>query len=130
VLYSEKTLTIPTEFTLFGHKYKIVLEKDLITTESAYGTASEDLKLIRLQDVGDVLRTYTDEDGKKENVKLTITDETVIETFFHEITHIILSSMGDDKLSENEKLVNIMGKAWLEIYLSLKYEKDSNKKEV
>lgn len=130
MLYSEKTLTIPTEFTLFGHKYKIVLEKDLITTESAYGTASEDLKLIRLQDVGDVLRTYTDEDGKKENVKLTITDETVIETFFHEITHIILSSMGDDKLSENEKLVNIMGKAWLEIYLSLKYEKDSNKKEV
>jgi hypothetical protein len=61
---------------------------------------------------------------------LTITDETVIETFFHEITHIILDAMGEDSMSENEKLVNIMGKAWLEIYLSLKYEKDSNKKEV
>jgi hypothetical protein len=54
----------------------------------------------------------------------------VIETFFHEITHIILDAMGEDLASENEKLVNIMGKAWLEIYLSLKYEKDSNKKEV
>lgn len=130
MLYSEKTLTIPTEFTLFGHKYKIVLEKDLITTEAAYGTAAEDLKLIRIQDVGQVLKIYTDDSGKEEKVMLTITDETVIETFFHEITHIILDSMGEDSISENEKLVNIMGKAWLEIYLSLKYEKDSNKKEV
>jgi hypothetical protein len=83
-----------------------------------------------LQDVGQVLKTYIDDDGKEEKVMLTITDETLIETFFHEITHIILDSMGEDSISENEKIVNIMGKAWLEIYLSLKYEKDSNKKEV
>ena len=86
--------------------------------------------MIRIQGVGQVLKTYTDDDGQEEKVMLTITDETVIETFFHEITHIILDSMGEDSMSENEKLVNIMGKAWLEIYLSLKYEKDSNKKEV
>lgn len=127
MLNSDKTLQIPKEFTLFGHKYKVVLEKDLITTEAAYGTASEDSKLIRIQDVGQVLKTYTDDDGKEEKVMLTITDEIVIETFFHEITHIILESMGEDKLSGNEKFVNIMGKALLEIYLSSVYEKDSAK---
>ena len=83
-----------------------------------------------MQDVGQVLKTYIDDDGKEEKVMLTITDETLIETFFHEINHIILDSIGEDSMSQNEKLVNIMGKAWLEIYLSLKYEKDSNKKEV
>lgn len=121
----EKKIKIPSEFTLLGHKYTVIMSKDLFETESCYGNADEDLKLIKIQDVGTVIRRH-EEDGKQVETPIVITEETIIETFFHEITHIILDATGDNELSENEKFVNLMGKAWLEIYLSSVYEKDSN----
>ena len=107
-----------------GHKYTVVIKKDLFETEDCYGNADEDLKLIQIQDLGEVTKRYK-EDGKMVERKLIITEETMIETFFHEVVHIILDSTGELKLSQNEKFVNMMGKAWLEIYLSSVYEKDS-----
>ena len=121
----EKKIKIPSEFTLLGHKYTVVISKDLFELESCYGNADEDLKLIKIQDVGTVIRKH-EEDGKVVETPVVITEETMIETFFHEVTHIILDATGDNELSENEKFVNLMGKAWLEIYLSSVYEKDSN----
>lgn len=120
-----KKLNIPKNFTLLGHKYTVVIKKDLFETEACYGNADEDLKLIQLQDVGVVTRKY-EENGKTVETVMTITEQMVIETFFHEVMHIIFDAMGEEELSENEKLVNILGKAWLEIYLSSTYhEKDS-----
>ena len=116
----EKKIKIPSEFTLLGHKYSIVMSKDLFETDTCYGIADEDLKKIKIQDVGTVIRRH-EEDGKHIETPVVITDRTVIETFFHEATHIILDAMGEDTLSENEKFVNLMGKAWLEIYLSSVY---------
>ena len=58
---------------------------------------------------------------------MMITNEVLVETFFHEIAHIMLDAAGETKLSGNEQFVNIIGKAWLEIYLSSVYEKDSQK---
>lgn len=95
--------------------------------EACYGNADEDLKLIQLQDVGTVKRKY-EENGRIIEHEVTITREMLIETFFHEVMHIILDASGEEELSENEKFVNIMGKSWLEIYLSSVYdEKDSGK---
>lgn len=122
----EKQTLIPTEFTLFGHKYSVRLDNGLFENEGIYGDADEDLKLIRLQNVGEVVRRY-EEDGKVYETKVTITHQTLAETFFHEVIHIILDASNETELSENEKFVNIMGKAWLEIYLSSTYEKDSKK---
>ena len=119
-----KKINIPKEFTLLGHKYTVVIKKDLFETEDCYGNADEDLKLIQIQDLGEVTKRYK-EDGKMVERKLIITEETMIETFFHEVVHIILDSTGELNLSQNEKFVNMMGKAWLEIYLSSVYEKDS-----
>jgi hypothetical protein len=125
-----KKINIPKNFTLFGHKYTIVIKKDLFETEDCYGTADEDLKIIQLQDIGTVKRRY-EEDGKVYESDIIITEEMLIETFFHEVMHIILDATGEEQLSENEKFVNIVGKSWLEIYLSSNYdEKDSEKKEV
>ena len=125
-----KKLNIPKNFILFGHKYTVVIKKDLFETENCYGNADEDLKLIQIQDLGEVTKRYK-EDGKMVERKLIITEETMIETFFHEVVHIILDSTGELNLSQNEKFVNMMGKAWLEIYLSSVYDqKDSEKKEV
>lgn len=126
---TDKKLNIPKEFSLFGHKYDVVIKKDLFENEGCYGDADEDLKQIRLQDVGEVVKKIEDGDHVLE-AKINITENSVIETYFHEMTHIILDSMGENELSENEKFVNMMGKAWLEIYLSTVYEKDSEKKEV
>ena len=124
MLNPNKKINIPKEFTLLGHKYTVVIKKDLFEKEDCYGNADEDLKLIQIQDLGEVTKRYK-EDGKMVERKLIITEETMIETFFHEVVHIILDSTGELKLSQNEKFVNMMGKAWLEIYLSSVYEKDS-----
>lgn len=121
----EKTIKIPKEFTLLGHKYTVILSKDLFETDGCYGIADDDLKIIKIQDVGTVMRKH-EEDGKQIETQILITEQTLIETFFHEVTHIILDALGDKELSENEKFVNLMGKAWLEIYLYSVYEKDSN----
>lgn len=124
MLNPNKKINIPKEFTLFGHKYNVVIKKDLFDQEGCYGNADDDLKLIQIQDLGEVVKKY-EENGKMVEIKITITEETMIETFFHEIMHIMLDASGELELSENEKFVNIMGKAWLEIYLSSVYEKDS-----
>jgi hypothetical protein len=124
VLYPNKKIHIPKEFTLFGHKYEVRLEDDLFEKENCYGNADEDLKLIRLQNIGEATRKY-EEDGKIYNSKIVITENTLAETFFHEMVHIILDATGEEDLSENEKFVNIVAKCMLEIYLSSVYEKES-----
>ena len=43
-----KKLNIPKNFILFGHKYTVVIKKDLFETENCYGNADEDLKLIQI----------------------------------------------------------------------------------
>lgn len=120
----DKKVNIPKEFALLGHKYSVRLMDDLFENEGIYGDADEDLKQIRLQNVGEVTKKY-EEDGAIHEIKMIITNETLIETFFHEVMHIILDATNETELSENERFVNIMGKALLEIYLYSVYEKDS-----
>jgi hypothetical protein len=120
----QKKVEIPKEFVLFGHKYTVSIVDDLFEKEDCYGTADEDMKLIRLQNVGVVSKMY-EEDGKMVESKIVITPETIAETFFHEVLHIILDATGEEDLSLNERFVNITGKALLEIYLSSVYEKES-----
>lgn len=102
----------------------------LFETEGTYGTADDDMKQICLQTPGVVKKRYKDDVRGDVVDEITITPEILIETFFHEVTHIMLDAMGEDTLSENERFVNLMGKLWLEIYLSSVYEKDSTKTEV
>lgn len=121
-----KQLRVPKKFMLFGHEYTVVLVKNLYESESCYGIADDDLKLIKLQDLGTVTKKY-EEEGKHIEVQFTITEQTLIETFFHEVIHIILDSLGEEQLSENEKFVNMMGKAFLEVYLSSRYEEEDSR---
>lgn len=116
-----KKFKIPKSFTLFGHKYEVILSDDLFASKNCYGVADDDTKSIIIQKSNKVVKTHEEGD----EVYFQITDEVVVETFYHEMTHIILDAIGETKLSENETLVNMFGKAWLEIYLSSTYEKDS-----
>lgn len=119
-----KNFRFPRSFTLFGHKYRVKFVSDLYHTEDAYGYFDDDTKLIRIQSTGSLVKSNEVRTGEFEPVEFVVTDETVVETFFHELTHAILSAMDEDKLSENEKFVGLMGKALLEIYLYSEYEEN------
>lgn len=122
-----KKFRIPKSFNLFGHEYNVLMCDDLFNAKGFYGSADDDLKTILIQKAGKVHKHDIDED---EDIYFEITDKTVVETFYHELVHIIFDAIGETKLSENEALVNMVSKAMLEIYLSSKYEKDSEEKEV
>ena len=119
-----KKFRIPKEFTLFGHKYSVVLEDDLFSKQDCYGMADDDTKIINIQKCGNFVKIRTGDLENKSAVEVKVTDEVMIETFYHELIHIILYALGEDDLSEKEKFVNMLGKAMLEIYLSSKYEEE------
>jgi hypothetical protein len=126
---SIKNFRIPSSFILFGHKYKVEFCDTLHEKEDAFGIADEDRKLIRLQPKGKVFtiaEVRDDADAlQKTRVYFDITDECIVETFYHELMHIILDAIGEESLSKNEKLINMCGKALLEVYLSSTYEEDA-----
>lgn len=111
-----KKFLFPTEFTLFGHKYKVIFVDGLYEKESVYGDIDDPGRLIRLQPPGKVINPENAVFGRTGEIE--ITEKDVIETFYHEVIHAVLDGMGEETLSENEKFVNMMGKALLEIYLS------------
>lgn len=121
-----KTYRIPKSFVLFGHKYRVEYNDTTYYRDGAYGMADENKKLITLQSQVPIYdkQEIVDEDGNKKEVKeyYTITDEKALETFFHELFHIVLDSLEEDQLSQNEKFVNLLGKAFLEVYLSSEYD--------
>lgn len=117
-----KKFRIPSEFTLFGHRYTVSIEEDLFEKEKCYGMTDDDLKIVRLQRKKTVTKQNVDETTKETtSVTFDLTDEVIIETFYHELTHLILDALGESEFSENEALVNMIGKASLEIYLSSIY---------
>lgn len=112
---------IPKSFSLLGHEYKIEIVDDLYEKEDRYGDADPDAKKIRIQSIGEVRRIF-EENGSNVTDILKITAEDQIETFFHELMHIVLHSMGQHKLYKNETFVSLMGKCLLEIEKTKKYE--------
>jgi len=124
-----KKFKIPSEFTLFGHKYVVDVQNDLFDTTQCYGTADEDLKKITIQSKKRIKRIIK-EKGKDIVQNLEMNDKNFVETYYHELMHIILDALGREALSRDEALVNMLGKAFLEIYLSSKYEQHSKKKKI
>ncbi len=124
---NDKPVRIPKEFTLLGHKYTVVFKPDLLETEGLYGDVDDDMHVIRLQSPGPAKKKSETNDGKVGLVDMVVTNELLIETFFHEVIHAILDATGEERLSKNERFVNMMGKSMLEIYLSSVYEKEDSK---
>ncbi len=119
-----KNFRFPRSFTLFGHKYRVEFVSDLYHKEDAYGYFDDDTKLIRIQSPGTIKKVVELTRGTSEEVEFVVSDETAVETFFHELTHAILYAMDEDGLSDNEKFVGMIGKALLEIYLYSEYEEN------
>jgi hypothetical protein len=107
---------IPKRFSLLGHEYSVEIVKDLYENHDCYGDADPELKRIRLQSTGTVIRNIK---GTKKTpdlkVEVTITTEDQVETFFHEIIHIVLYSIGEEKLYRDERFVSLLGRCLMEI---------------
>ena len=85
---------IPKNFKLFATTINVVYNNSL-SYSSRLGDCSYIDGLINLC-------------NKYKGEKLT--DNAVLDTFYHEKVHVILDSMGEHKLSENEKFVEVFSK--------------------
>jgi len=95
------SLAIPKEFTLIGKK---------ITVE--HGNAKLD------KDVHGEARYLEDKIILSDNDELS--ERFKLQTFYHEVVHFILNEMGEAKLNNNEKFVDIFSKLLTEFYLTNK----------
>jgi len=88
-------LKIPKRYKLFGTTYNIVWDDVLCNKQKVYGLCDYGKSEITLglTDDGDELSS-----GK------------IMDTFYHERTHSILTAMGEHKLSCNEKFVDVFSK--------------------
>ena len=82
---------IPEKFRLNGKKVMVIIDDDYCKEESCVGEADFTQKLITLASICN---------GKK------ITKSEKEKTFFHELVHMILDSMGRYKLKYDEKFVD------------------------
>ena len=88
-------MKIPKSFKLFSSVFTVKWDNQKMNDQNIYGICNYSKKEIILSDL----------DGID-----TISEDTRIDTFYHERTHAILDSMGEHDLSKNEKFVDIFSK--------------------
>ena len=123
-----KKFKFPNSITIFGHKYLVKFVPDLYHTKNAYGYLDEDTKTIEIQTPGKLTKEVEDVPGKKCKVEFEVTATTVVETFYHELMHAVLYSIERDKLSADESLVGMLGKAMLQVFLYSDYDESKKVK--
>ena len=82
---------IPCEFTLNNLLYKVVIRDKYLSKKGYWGQACLNKRVVKLC-------------NKFNEVELP--KETKEKTFFHELVHTILDSIGEYKLNENEDFVD------------------------
>lgn len=85
---------IPKQFDLLGHTVRVVIRDDLWDTCEAHGRWIPHKHLIELQ-------KPTEQNG--------MTQSFLLQTFWHEAAHAILDNIGQGDLSNDERLVDLIG---------------------
>lgn len=99
-------MLIPKSFELFGQTITVEYRRTLYKSHKAVGLWIVGKNKILLQQ-----RTNTYE----------ITDEQIEQTFLHELTHALLTVLGYENLSNDEKLVDLIGNGLHQVIKSVKY---------
>lgn len=97
---------IPKELVLFGETIKVKLVNK-IHKDNRQGEWDPNKNLIKL--------------AKKDNLGEPRSIETIEQTYYHELVHAITESIGYMKLSENEHLVDLIGKCLHQISKTSKF---------
>lgn len=84
-------MKIPKEFELLGQKIKVKYRKTLIDKEEAYGIWIHDENTILLQ---------------QSTTKYPLSEDQIMQTFFHELLHACCDLAGYDKISSDERFIN------------------------
>ena len=101
-------MKIPTSFKLMGQTIRVQFETRIKGDKAeVLGRAEYDTNFIRLQ------RTAA---GK------LLPQEKIEQVFIHELTHHVLSLMGEDKLSSNEKFVDSFSALLHQALTTMEYE--------
>jgi len=87
--------SIPKKFKLFGTTVNVVFDNKRMDEESTIGLSEWKKSLITL---------CNKSNGEE------INEDVIIDTYYHEKVHTILDSMGEVKLSGNEKFVEVFSK--------------------
>lgn len=103
---NSNVIEIPTSFRLGRHKYTVKWDDDYCTVQKQYGEADFDKREITL------CRKYLDQHVPKSEI---------LKSFYHELVHMILDSIGEDKLKYNEDLVDDLGWRLYQYHKSVKY---------
>jgi len=88
-------MKIPKKFKLFGATINVVFDSKRMNDLESYGYA----------EYGKSLITLAEPNGFEE-----LSEDKIIDTFYHEKVHIILDSMGEHKMSKNERFVDLFSK--------------------
>lgn len=96
---------IPKSFQLFGHTIEVSLEDEYIVhrEQLCRGLWCPEQNKIRLANAKDQA------------------DSILHQTLWHEMVHAVLDRLGEDELSNNEKLVDLLGQAFYQINITAKY---------
>lgn len=87
-------MEIPKSFKLFHQTIRVEFRKTLVKKSKALGVCLYDKNLILLQEPLD---------------ELEIPEDVIEQTFYHELTHMILYKLNYIDLSSNEDLVDRVG---------------------
>lgn len=88
-------MKIPKTFKLFGTTYNVIWDNKRMNDKGCYG----------LSDYGKSEITLSTTQGTE-----LLSEDRIIDTFYHEKVHAILDMMNERELSENEKFVDIFSK--------------------
>lgn len=107
----KNTSLIPTEFNVGGQKYEVRnverCDNNSVGLSSYCGGFVE------------IARVFNKDDIQGEGNK--------VNTFFHELIHVILDNMGEKELSSNEKFVSTFAGFLTEAMTTAEYTEDPNK---
>ncbi len=89
------------KITLFGTDYQVIFDKNLYQNKGVYGRFIPNELKIELQDFQDHREVITEQ------------------SFLHEVMHLVLRSVGEWELSDNEKFVETISQAVHQILKSM-----------
>ena len=92
-----KKPTIPKSFKLFATTVNVEFDNNMMGEREVYGDNCQSTSKIRLCDSAQ---------------GIDLSEDVIVDTFYHEKAHSILRAMGEYELNTNEKFVDIFARLW------------------
>lgn len=88
-------MDIPKEFKLFGTRIEVQFNNERCNDKQVYGESNYGESKIMLSTMQE---------------SMTLSEDKILDTFYHEKIHMILDTMNENELSNNEKFVDVFAK--------------------